>query len=182
MYPINRKGFDVRSYYSRYDGLETLLSFAKYVEDNAELFNSMLNPGEILCGEWMHKRHTLEYHLKKDPFIAFDIITGSDAKNIEKFHLKYTDFLDRVNYYGIEHTTCIYNVAMDPKDAYKLLLPTNGYHGCLEEPEGVVYRLEINGKFASFAKYVANNKLGTEESLKLIQANLVNTWDGSFRA
>ena len=105
----------------------------------------------------MIKKHTLEYDISGDPFIAFDLILGNDRA-------RYFEFLKRINAAGFEHTGLVHaGVSISTDDAMKLL--GSGFHGVVGgKPEGVVYRYEADGiGYICSGKYVANPLVGNDE-------------------
>ena len=94
LYPIMRKGYDVRS-----SEWEFIRRFADFVADNSSRFDKLLNDGERVCGEWMIKTHSLFYKMPHEPFIVFDIIQ-SDTKQARP---SFAEIMERCNRY--EFTT-----------------------------------------------------------------------------
>jgi len=59
--------------------------FAMWATYKQEKF-SFLKPGERLVGEWLAQVHGTRYDLRNvDPFVAFDIMTGSERQPIREF-------------------------------------------------------------------------------------------------
>jgi hypothetical protein len=163
LYPLVRKGYDCRT-----NDHEWIKAFANFVDANTERFLRLLTDGERVCGEWMVKTHTLSYKLPHEPFIAFDLIEGTERK-------RYFDFRNRVLAEGFVITGLVHlGEAISAQAALDML--GNGYHGVVGEPEGLVYRYEDsrNG-FVCSGKYVSNPLLGDEI---LFRANepLFNKW------
>lgn len=179
LHPLMRKGYDVRTYPNNPAYL-SLKKFADYVEQNAERFDELLNPGELLNGEWMLKQHSLKYAVD-EPFIPFDITRKRiKGTNIEIDYEPYQSFVKRVNAIGMKETECISTYAMKPQDAY-LLLGEHGYHGCLDKPEGLVYRLEVDGKFNSYAKFVTNTYVATNKAFQnILDPYLLNDFNSKY--
>ena len=52
--------------------------FAAWVAANEARFRAVLRAGERLCGEWLALAHGTIYDLPHEPFVAFDLMTGSE--------------------------------------------------------------------------------------------------------
>lgn len=169
LYPIIRKGYDVRT--NQFDWIR---DFAKFVEKNRLRFLYLLSEGERVCGEWMVRTHTVEYHMPHEPFICFDIIRGNDR-------VHYLDAKHRFEMAGLTPVGVVHvGGAISTSDALAKL--GKGFHGAVGAPEGVVYRYESqqNGWLFS-AKFVSNPLVGDQELLnKNIQSGAMNTWEGSY--
>jgi len=161
--PLLRAGYDCRT-----NPCKWLQDFAEYVETHANRFFQLLTEGERICGEWMIKTHTLNYKLPHEPFIAFDLISGSNRT-------RYIEFRQRALEAGITIAGLLHmGEAMPVTVAMELL--GSGYHGVIGEPEGVIYRYEDHTHgFICCGKYVSNPLLGNDE---LFRANehLFNKW------
>lgn len=151
LYPLVRRGYDCRT--APYEWLQ---DFAKYVKDNEDRFNILLDVGERICGEWMVKTHTLTYNMKHEPFIVFDIISGNSR-------LRYFNMRTICNRVGFPTAGLVHAGESIPVDmALKLL--GKGYHGVAGgKPEGVVYRYENDNGYWFSAKYVSNQLMGNDE-------------------
>jgi len=126
--------------------------FHKWVIDNYDRFDKLLEEGERLCGEWMYQVCTLNYKLTHEPFVAFDLFLNKEER------LDYISFIKRVSKFDIiiPHLVSI-GPPISTNRAMKLL--GNGGHGCKEIPEGVVYRLEKDKKVEFLAKFIREGKL-----------------------
>jgi len=163
LHPLIKKGYDCRA-----NPLPWINAFADFVNENAPRFLAALNEGERLCGEWMIKTHTLSYKLPHEPFIAFDIINGSER-------LPYLAFRERAaagNFItaGLVHM----GEAIPPDMALQLL--GGGYHGVIGQPEGLVYRYEdARRRYICSGKFVSNPLLGNDELFRANE-NVFNRW------
>ena len=146
IYPIGRSG-----YVSNTSPFKQHHIFYKWVMKNHERFDSLLKEGERLCGEWLYEVCTLKYKLKHEPFVAFDLFVNKDAR------LDYISFIKRVSKYDII-TPNLVHIGSPIKTSRAMELLGNGKHGCLEAPEGVVYRLERNNNVEFLAKFVRTGK------------------------
>lgn len=142
LYPLNRRGYDVRTSEYRQQRL-----FADFVEKNYERFMNILKDGEQASGEWLIKTHSIKYKLKHEPFVLFDIFDKNENR------IRYQDMVYKANSEEFATPKLLHmGVAIGIEQAMGLL--GDGYHGSLDKPEGVVYRYERDGQFYAMAKYV----------------------------
>ena len=59
--------------------------FATWVRRNQSRFDNLLSDGERICGEWILQAHGTRYQLQHEPFVAFDIICGTDRLVYDQF-------------------------------------------------------------------------------------------------
>ena len=52
--------------------------FAQWVYSNQDRFLAVLRDGERLVGEWLMQAHSTRYQLKHEPFVAFDLMVGTE--------------------------------------------------------------------------------------------------------
>lgn len=152
--PLTRRGYVALS--SPY---EQHHYFDAWVRVNSGRFLSMLNEGERACGEWLLQAHGTKYDLtEKEPFVLFDLITGTTRVTVEERQVRGCDF------------TQPYTLSEKPIPVEEALrrLGEFGYHGATEQPEGAVWRAErlsegIRGKPSSqvlfLSKYVRPDKV-----------------------
>lgn len=131
--------------------------FAAWVYERQGYFLDVLNEGDRLCGEWLAQAHGTIYDLTdRSPFVAFDLFIGHE------FRVPYRQFLNRLALaYGVIATAPVLFegcMALPVEDALKLLRD-RGHYGAQEPAEGVVYRVERNGKVDFLAKYVRPEKV-----------------------
>ena len=124
--------------------------FAHWVRGNEDRFRSVLGDGERIVGEWLAQAHSTRYELRHDPFVAFDLMA-------ESMRLPFVDFKKRIG--GTIPTPHLVHVGMPfpVEDAMRDVQRQNA-HGAIDEIEGVVYRIERNGKVDFLAKYVRPEK------------------------
>jgi len=162
LYPIMRKGYDVRT--SEYIFLRR---FADFLSDNEARFGDLLADGERVCGEWMIKTHSLTYKMPHEPFVVFDIIESNATRPI------YTEIRERCERYGFTTSGLVWEgAAIGVDEAHRLL--GNGFHGCKNAPEGLVYRYERDGMFYMSAKFVSNLNVGGDF---MNDENVYNEWE-----
>jgi len=132
--------------------------WADWVDANCDRFDCLLSEGQRVVGEWLALAHGTKYHLAiLEPFVAFDLMTGTER-------MTYSNFNSEID--GAFQTPKRLNwddEAMPVEEAIRLLGPY-GYHGALEQVEGVVYRVErfdrktMDFKVDFLAKYVRHDK------------------------
>ena len=131
---------------------ESRRMWAEWMAQNEERFLSALENGERMCGEWMVMVHGTHYDLPHEPFVAFDVFDISNRV------LSYSEFNARADRGGFSTPHLVHQGGPIPlSDALEKLGP--GFHGSRETPEGLIFRLERNGKPAFKAKYVRHDKV-----------------------
>ena len=115
--------------------------FATWVRQNQARFDQLLSDGERICGEWLLQAHGTRYELQHEPFVAFDIICGTDR-------LVYDQFISRIEPHGFVSPYCVrQGDPMSVEDALEAL-GKFGQHGALDPIEGAVWRVETNRQTA----------------------------------
>lgn len=126
-------------------------NFAVWVGLEQFKFNSVLNEGERIVGEWLYQAHGTRYNLPHDLFVPFDIMT-------EHTRINYHDFLLRVLPHGLPIPRLIHiGQPFRLKNAIEAI-KTSG-HGAVDPVEGVVYRCERHRKVDFLCKYVRPDKV-----------------------
>lgn len=115
--------------------------------DNLLRFKLLLSEGERVCGEWLLQAHGAKYNLPHEPFVAFDLFTRDNER------LTYHDFLLRVLPHGFIVPRLIHLGQPYPLEKAIKAMQESG-HGAVGGAEGVVYRVERNGKVDFLAKYI----------------------------
>lgn len=112
-----------------------------------------LPEGYRVCGEWLFQAHGTLYEVES-PFIVFDAFDETNTR------LPVDDA-----YYLYERLGLLQaHVISDDKGGMSVerainALGTYGFHGAKEQAEGVVWRVETNGKFNFMAKFVHSSKI-----------------------
>ncbi len=121
--------------------------FAKWVEDNKQIFLDLLSDGERVVGEWLALAHGTKYNLVgRSPFAAFDLM-------VEDRRESYTRFFGRCMNAGVPTVPLIHTGGPVSIECVIAKLGPFGYYGA-ERPEGAVWRIERGGRFMAIAKYV----------------------------
>lgn len=111
--------------------------FSKWVGENAHRFESVLNEGERIAGEWLYQAHGTRYCLHHEPFVAFDLITGRMKRTPWK------EFSNRVEHeFHLPYTISI-GPPLSIEDAMSEL-GEMGKHGAIDPIEGAIWRVERN--------------------------------------
>lgn len=146
LYPLGRAGYLAAS-----SPFEQHHLFADWVWQNEARFRAVLRDGERLVGEWLAMAHGTRYDLTgRDPFVAFDIMSGAAR-------VPYPKFADRIGSHFF--TPRLLFVGPIGIDAAMAKLGEHGFYGSLDPVEGAVWRVERHGKVDFLAKYVRPDKV-----------------------
>jgi len=108
--------------------------FAWWVETQRERFNTMLDDGERIVGEWMAQAHGTRYNLIEEPFIVFDLIRGHERTPHREFNTRVAGSLLPTP----RLISCGDPISVD--EVLKRLEPSG--HGAIGLAEGAVWRVE----------------------------------------
>lgn len=143
--PLIRVGYEAIS-----SDWEQHRHFANWVFTQQARFDTLLQEGERVCGEWLMEAHSTRYNLSHEPFVAFDIITG-------KTRVLAADVASRCAAVGITTPRVIHvGGAISIEAILKVLEPSG--HGAIDAVEGAVWRVERNGAVDFLGKYVRHEK------------------------
>lgn len=125
-------------------------SFLKYVNENKDRFQSLLQEGERVVGEYLAQAVGTRYDLKHEPFVPFDLMNG-------KVRAGYDIFSERVVSHGfivpnLLHKGCSLSI----EDAISKIKISG--HGAIDPVEGVIWRVERKGVVDFLVKYVRHDK------------------------
>ncbi|MEM9400463.1 MAG: RNA ligase family protein [Verrucomicrobiota bacterium] len=122
--------------------------FNKWVLRDAPRWDTLLKDGERLVGEWLGQAHGTMYELgDKEPFFAFDLM-------MDDRRLSMSTFWDR--FHSVQTTPLVAYSCEDGlpiQYCWKQMTETFAKER-IGPPEGLVYRVEYNGKCEFLAKYV----------------------------
>lgn len=124
--------------------------FADWVRQRDAFWGDVLDEGERLVGEWMAQAHGSRYALPRGPFAAFDLMVEDRRLAFGVLRLRCERFeipMPRIIHIGGP-------ISVDRAMA----LHGPGDHG-VDDPEGVVYRVERQGEFDFMAKWVRPDKI-----------------------
>lgn len=131
--------------------------FAHWVSRNSNRFLDVLEDGEWLVGEWLAQAHGTRYALVGEPFVAFDIFVGGERALYSATFDRCVGLLDTAR-------TWVSGESIGVEQAYRFvnMSPNDGFYGrksAIEPVEGVVYRVEREGKVDVLAKWVKPDKI-----------------------
>jgi hypothetical protein len=122
--------------------------FQKWAEKHYDQFNALLDDGDRVVGEWLIQAHGLRYDIQSqdDLFVAFDYFKG-------KKRLTYNVFMDKVAPLGFTTANTLHiGSSISTSDA---MILANANHNVIgDTPEGLVYRIERDGRVDFLVKYV----------------------------
>lgn len=153
---LTRAGYEARA--SKY---KTHQVFDFWVWKEWKRFDELLQEGERLCGEWLFTAVGTKYQLPHEPFVAFDLMIGTER-------LPYLKFVQRVGLRFVIPRLIHIGQPIGIKDAEKTLDMST--HGALEPVEGAVWRVERQGKVDFLVKYVRQSKVDG----KYLQEDILN--------
>lgn len=126
--------------------------FDAWVRKNVSRFESVLEDGDRLCGEWLLQAHGTRYDLAHEPFVVFDLMR-------EATRFPYEEFKSRVSSsFIIPHELHFGNAPYSVDSAMHQLL-NGGFHGSTDSVEGAMWRVESRGKVDFLCKYVRPDKV-----------------------
>jgi RNA ligase len=127
-------------------------AFAVWLEENRDRFGWLQNFERLAC-EWLPVAHSTRYHLPHEPIVALDFFDAAGTRaNLKEFQSKIAD-----SSLAIPHVLHVGNAIS--LEAALEKLGRHGFHGALNESEGLVYRLERENKSLMLAKYVRYGKI-----------------------
>lgn len=121
---------------------KVLRDFSKWADENCNRFE-FLNNNERIIGEWLDTPHGTIYNLPHEPFVAFDIMNGTERLIFDEFNARAKDFIKP----KLFHRGDSYPLHRVFYDLYE------SGHGA-KIAEGVVYRVERDLKVDFLAKFV----------------------------
>ena len=110
------------------------LVWAEWVREHEARFLDVLSDGERLCGEWLYQAHGTRYDLPHEPFVAFDLMRGTERLP--------HDALDGRLYGVFRRPWVLHDGGALDVNAAMTLLGEYGHHGAIDPAEGAVWRLE----------------------------------------
>jgi RNA ligase len=128
------------------------LAFAVWLELNQHRFAWLQHLERLAC-EWLPVAHGTRYVLPHEPIVVLDFFdaTGTRA-TLQQLQIKISNSSLQIPH--VLHS----GTAISLEDALEKL-GLHGFHGALDESEGLVYRLERDNKLLMLAKYVRVGKI-----------------------
>lgn len=130
--------------------------FARWVMRRASLFREILFDGERLVGEWLAQAHSTRYELDHEPFVPFDLMSSGHVRT------SFDPFMSRTHpltEHAIVSPALLSSGGPISVDCALDLLGEYGHHGATDRVEGVIYRVELDGRVDFIAKYVRPDKI-----------------------
>lgn len=157
LYPVNRKGYDVRFIAASHSEFELLAKvWSDWVNDHYELYDSILEDDERLVFENAILCHTVKYVFKKEPVFLL-------AKyNQDNKRINHDSLTSLCNEYDIQQVPVLNIGSAIPPEIIVSQYP-DGVIGARNGIEGIVYSYEHNNEFESNVKFVSNPLIGTME-------------------
>jgi len=158
--PLTRAGYRaVASHYFQH------VLFDVWVREHYARFDTLLNEGERIVGEWLAQAHGTRYDLSSwngEPFVAFDLIDNGGRRTLyREFQQRCRDILAFAHEISAGPPMAI-DVAMERlgsgaggegrENHY-------GHHGALDPVEGAIWRVEREGRVDFITKYVRPDKV-----------------------
>lgn len=128
--------------------------FSDWAHSHVARFDTLLSPGERICGEWLAQAHGIRYSLVTEPFVAFDIFSGKNRVDYATFkhRIKAVDIRCPVQFNDQGLPMNIPAVLQVIKSG-KATLPI-----CDALPEGAVWCVEgTSARYLFLAKYVRHD-------------------------
>ncbi len=125
--------------------------FARWVSRNYKRLCPMVEPGEVLHGEWLAQAHGTIYHLPHAPFVAFDLTKNGKRR-------PWDELIARCWKFSIVTPQIIHDGAARHLKDIRPDLELSG-HGAQDPVEGAVWRVERKGEFDFMAKWVRPDKV-----------------------
>ena len=145
--PLGRAGYPaVTSPYPQHK------MFADWAYSNYARFDAMLREGERCVGEWLAQAHGTRYNLLHEPFCPFDIMVGENR-------MAFDTFLARLEGLGFTPPHLLNRGPALSIESALRFLGEHGHHGAIDKAEGVVWRVQRDGKVDFLAKYVRPDKI-----------------------
>jgi hypothetical protein len=160
IYALTRAGYEAHtSPYEQHHKFQTWVDSQKY------RFDDVLQDGERIVGEWLVQAHGTRYRLPHEPFVAFDIMTGTTRAI-------YSELEQRLRGRFVLPNLVHKGDAISIEEAMQRL-GTMGAHGAIDPVEGIMYRVERNDqlklnpkerawKVDFLAKFVRKDKVDGE--------------------
>lgn len=126
--------------------------FAAWVLNNAGAFNMLLNEGGRIVGEWVAQAHGTMYPEIRWPFWPFDYFDENNGR------LAHGSLDLACVHYFFPRPTHVHTGPISPEDGMLALMDNPDRPNCHPAPEGLVYRVERNGKVDFLAKWVRPDK------------------------
>lgn len=147
IFALTRSGYEAKTSNYKQHRL-----FSDWVYLNEKLFSEMLNEGERITGEWLLQAHGLIYKIDVEPIVFFDYFNRNNDRLLQ------SELKEIVNKYDLQLPRLLHEG--DPMSVNELLPILNlktKWIESLDNPEGMVFRVERKGKVDFLAKWVRSD-------------------------
>lgn len=145
--------------------------FDNWVKKRELIFSDMLQNGERITGEWLAQAHGIVYKIEVEPIVFFDYFTPNNKR------ILFSELQEKANKYGLQLPRKLHEGS--PVTVQQLLPLLNektiGLES-VEDPEGIVYRVEREGKVDFLAKYVRSDFPTGKYCINIEEQNLIFNW------
>lgn len=149
--------------------------FSLWLGENEDRFG-WLPESHRVVGEWMAIACGTIYQLAHEPFAPFDVIEGVGR---HAYRLPHDDARVLIGQSGLTGASVLHDGGpLAISDALQLL-GRRGHHGAQEKPEGVVYRVETDGRFNFMAKWVDPEKTDGKYLPEISGSGAIIQWSGA---
>ena len=135
--------------------------FAAWVEAHQGHFMRLLADGERAVADWLLIAHGTRYHLDGDAdlFPIFEIFQPGRDRGLSERRAPHAEMTERVRDAGLVHVPYLHVGGPISVEIATEKLGPLGHHHALERPEGVIYRVEKDGKYDFTVKHVFADKI-----------------------
>ena len=127
--------------------------FADWVRKREDRFRALLMEGERAVGEWLAQAHGTIYDLPHEPWVLFDIITGTVRIPFGALVAS-----NGISGFQLPHVIRCQEAATSIKEVQEYVRQ-GSHHGASGGAEGAVWRVERKGKVDFLAKWVRPDKI-----------------------
>ncbi|MBT0552319.1 RNA ligase family protein [Riemerella anatipestifer] len=123
--------------------------FALWVERRKATFESMLQEGERVVGEWLAQAHGIRYKINTEPIVFFDYFSPENKRWTQN------NLLEKLNHYELNSPRLLHKGdAISTELLIPILNQKTPTIESIEQPEGMVYRMERKDEVDFLAKWV----------------------------
>jgi ATP-dependent RNA circularization protein (DNA/RNA ligase family) len=126
--------------------------FSFWVEKREKIFQELLQEGERITGEWLAQAHGLVYKIENEPIVFFDYFTKDNNRVL------FEELVIKANRFELQLPRKLHEgQAISVTDVLPTLNLKTKEIESQELPEGMVFRVERQGKVDFLAKYVRHD-------------------------
>lgn len=125
--------------------------FAEWVYFYQARFDTLLQEGERVVGEWLIQAHSTRYVLPHEPFVVFDLFAADNKR------LPYDELVSRLAPFEFVMPALLSRGGAFSLASALKRIEISG-HGAIDPVEGVIWRVERKGQIDFLCKYVRPDK------------------------